>query len=404
MSHPAASPDQPVNMDTSILDSSPEQSPRRSWRNSRRAPAPEPVRPQRSSRRSRYSSASSHLRSLREPAPLTESPRRSSTRGRPLQRDRSPLPQNAPLRIVQPPSLLTLPLPPRPMPAPGATSARPPRVPVPKDLRSKLLERGLPRAPSPQPARELSPQPGTSTGIRHQPFRPYGLLGSSDSTLTAPSPQHQSTRRLERSSPEELFVAPAPPRRSRSPVRAAPPRSPPRRVTTREHAPVRTPPRPPTDYTQLPRTPGYSSPEPDPVLDLTRLPRPVLPRASSPSASEAPWDNFTPEPEAPAPAAPPPVPQPDVPLAWGHVVDIVYNSGLIDTDSLPHSPEPVQSVIGGPQPTVRPRTALPPSPLAAAALPAAMRSCWGGPWASSAQHQPPFPQRGSTPRSFGLGA
>ena len=173
-------------------------------------------------------------------------------------------------------------------------------------------------------------------------------------------------------------MAPAPPRRSRSPVRAAPPRSPPRRVTTREHAPVRTPPRPPTDYTQLPRTPGYSSPEPDPVLDLTRLPRPVLPRASSPSASEAPWDNFTPEPEAPAPAAPPPVPQPDVPLAWGHVVDIVYNSGLIDTDSLPHSPEPVQSVIGGPQPTVRPRTALPPSPLAAAALPAAMRSCWGG--------------------------
>ena len=198
MSNPqAASPSQPATMDTSFLDSSPEQSPRRSWRSSRRAPAPEPVRPQRSSRRSRYSSASSHLRSLREPAPLMESPvRHSSTRGRPqADRDRSPLPQSAPLRSVQPPSLLSLPLPPRPMAAPGATSSRPPRVPVPRDLRSKLMERGLPRAPSPQPARELSPQPGTSTGIRHQPFRPYGLLGSSDGPIT-PAPVNQATGAL----------------------------------------------------------------------------------------------------------------------------------------------------------------------------------------------------------------
>ena len=395
MSKPATtSPSQPAQMDTSILDSSPEESPRRSWRTSRRAPASESDRPQRSSRRSRYSSASSHFRSLREQAPLPDSPpRRSSTRGRPqAARDRSPLDQSAPSRQVQAPSLLTLPLPPRPMPAPGSTSARPPHAPVPRDLRSKLTARGLPKATSPQPVREPSPQPGTSTGIRHSPFRPYRLLGSSESTLTAPSPPRQSTRRLAPSSSEELFVAPPPPRRSRSPVRAPRPRSPPRRVTTREHAPVRTPPCPATDYTQFLRTPGYSSPEQDTVLDLTRLPRPLLPRASSPSASEAPWDNFTPEPEAPAPAAPPPV-QPEAPLAWGHVVDIVYNSGLIDSDSLPRSPEPVQSVIGGPQPTERRRLSLPPSPLVAAALPAAMRSCWGGPWSSSAQHQPPPPTR-----------
>ena len=385
----------PAPVDTSILDSSPEQSPRRSWRHSRRTPAPEPVR-QRSSRRSRYSSASSHFRSLRETAPLTDSPSRQlSTRGRAQSaRDRSPLASSAPSRTVQAPSLLTLPLPPRPVGLSESTSARPPRAPVPRDLRSKLAARGLPRAPSPQPpAREPSPQPGTSTGIRHSPFNPYRLLGSSESTLTAPSPPRQSTRRLVPSSPEVLFVAPPPPRRSRSPTRAPRPRSPPRRVTTREHAPTRTPPRPATDYTQFPRTPGYSSPEPDPVLDLTRLPRPVLPRASSPSASETPWDHFSPEPEAPAPVAPPEVPQPEAPLSWGHVVDIVFNSGLINSDCLPKSPEPVQSVIGGPQPSERRRLSLPPSPLAAAALPAAMRSCWGGPWSSSAQHQPPPPTR-----------
>ena len=37
------------------------------------------------------------------------------------------------------------------------------------------------------------------------------------------------------------------------------------------------------------------------------------------------------------------------------------------------------------------KTSLPPSPLVAASLPAAMQSCWGGAWSSSAQHQPPPP-------------
>ena len=52
------------DMDTSVLDSSPEQSPRRSWKESRRPPAPEPRTTRQSSRRSRYSSAPSRSWSL----------------------------------------------------------------------------------------------------------------------------------------------------------------------------------------------------------------------------------------------------------------------------------------------------------------------------------------------------
>ena len=383
MPSPPPSSQPAADMDTSVLDSSPDQSPRRSWKDSRRPPAPEPRTTRQSSRRSRYSSATSRPRSLREPAPLMETPTRPpSTRGRtPTVRDRSPL-----VALEQP---APMPAPRQPQGPVAPATSRQSTAPSPRDLRDTLTARGLP-APL-LPARDPSPQPGTSTGIRHPPFFPRRLLGSSDSTLTAPSPQPRSTWRPAHSSPEEFSAAPPPPRRSRSPFRAPRPRSPPRKTSGRERAPARTPPRPQREILVLPRTPGYSSPEADPVLDVTRMYRPPVPPRDSPSASEVPWDRRSSEPEVPAPADPPQEAPADAPLAWGHVVDFIYHSGLVDTASLPVTPTPVQSVIGGPQAPEPRKTALPPSPLAAASLSAAMRSCWGGPWSSYAQHQPPPP-------------
>ena len=96
-------------------------------------------------------------------------------------------------------------------------------------------------------------------------------------------------------------------------------------------------------------------------------------------------------PTSPVRAPLPPAPAPEAPLGWLDIVELVYQSGLIDTANIPVSPVPVRSVIGGPQATVRRRTALPPSPLASACLPSAMRSCWGGTWSGFATHQPPPP-------------
>ena len=103
------------------------------------------------------------------------------------------------------------------------------------------------------------------------------------------------------------------------------------------------------------------------------------------------WDQFSSVTVAQSiPPAPQP-PVPEAPLQWTDLVAMIYDSGLIDPATIPETPAPVQSIIGGPQVLERRKTALPPSPLAAAALPAAMRACWGGDWPSYAQHQPPPP-------------
>ena len=154
--------------------------------------------------------------------------------------------------------------------------------------------------------------------------------------------------------------------------------------------PVHTPPRLLPEVLELPRTPGfYSSPEGDPGLDITRLPRPYPVDTDSVADEDPQWDQYS---ASTVPAASlEQLPSADTPLSWVHVVDLVYRSGFIDTTTLPPSPEPVRSIIGGPQALPKRKQALPPSPLAAASLPAAMRSCWGGTWSSHAQHQPPPP-------------
>ena len=157
--------------------------------------------------------------------------------------------------------------------------------------------------------------------------------------------------------------------------------------------PQGTPPR--TPPLALPRTPGcYSSSEERPtrtILDFTRLPLRTEPEVRSTTGTDAPWDRMSPV--SSRPSSPPPgvsnEAAPEVPLSWYTVVDTVYESGMIDPASIPASPPPVRSVIGGPPPAKRRRCALPPSPLTSACLPGAMRSCWGGPWPNHLQHQPP---------------
>lgn len=104
------------------------------------------------------------------------------------------------------------------------------------------------------------------------------------------------------------------------------------------------------------------------------------------SENERPWDQFSDTQDLDSTAA-----ERDAPLTWPHIVQVIYDSGLIDPATLPVSPEPVRSVIGGPVAAEKRRVSLPPSPLTRASLPTAMRSCWGGTWPTSASHQPPPP-------------
>ena len=409
-------------------DSSPEVSPRRSWRTDNLRPAappdPQPGRTRSSSRRSRRSTASTQPRPRRGHQDSGTPPSRpADTRGRsapPLPaRERSPLVhprdssrrQRAPSpRSTQAPS--RQPSAPKPSDlslltrtihqVPSSTRApSPQRSRAPPTLRSgtqvlpaATASPSRSRAAAPQPLRPLptpvpgviaqgtrtpprspSPQPGTSTGLRGTPFQPYLVRGSSESTLTAPSPSRDYGRPRP-PSPKVLFMGPP---------AAVPPRPRP------ADPPMRTPPRLSPEAFILPRTPGhFSSPEMDQGLDLTRLIRSQIPETDSVGDDEPDWDRFSTS-TVPAPTQPPQLPNTDTPLSWVHIVDLVYQSGLMDTSALPASPEPVRSVIGGPQQAAKRKVALPPSPLAAASLPSAMRSCWGGNWSSSAQHQPPPP-------------
>ena len=360
MTSPASS-SRPAVIDE--MDSSPEVSPRRSWRTTSQRP-PEFTfqhHGRSSSLPQPRSSASSHSRSRRVPSPQPP-PRRSRTRGRsprPHTRERSPLAR----------------------PAATATS----RVSVHSRLGNA--------APSPAPARgpvhsrlgtpviPTSPQPGTSTGIYRPPPPLMRIPVSSSSTWTAPSPKTAETRPA---SPEvSARATPARPLlqlQPRTPVPVLP--APPPPV-------LRTPPRRAVDESdfELPRTPGnYSSPE----LDLTRHIR--LPIADYESTEEdTQWDQFSSVTVAQSVPPVPQVPAPEAPLTWMDLVELVYSSGLIDPSAIPQTPAPVQSLIGGPQAPEKRKSALPPSPLAAACLPAAMRACWGGDWPSYAQHQPPPP-------------
>ena len=228
------------------------------------------------------------------------------------------------------------------------------------------------------PVIPLSPQPGPSSGIlRPPPPLTRIVRGSSESTLTAPSPDPRSAR------------APPASRPGAPPTRPAPPLDLPRPVFVPAPAPpvVKTPPRRVQRHVPLPRTPGYSSPEHD--LDLTRLPRPVVADVDS-TEEDSHWDQFSSATVAHSPPAPQ-QPAPEAPLPWGHIVELIYNSGLVDPATIPPEPVPVLSVIGGPQAPERRRLALPPSPLTAASMPAAMRAAWGGDWPGFALHQPPPP-------------
>ena len=193
----------------------------------------------------------------------------------------------------------------------------------------------------------------------------------SESTLTASSP-HQQRRTPPEQPPPRVTVTP---RRRPQPPRDQP-RTPPGVIYVPE-------------ILELPRTPGhFSSPDNSPGLDLTRAPRRQLP-PPSPGDSDRPWDQFSAVSEGPT--ASEHQEQPETPLTWTHVVDLVYRSGMVDPSTVPTSPEPVRSVIGGPLPVEKRRVALPPSPLTTACLSSAMKSCWGGPWPTSSQHQPPPP-------------
>ena len=333
-------------------ESSPELSPRRSWRGSSRPPRDPPHQTPglaaHSRRRTQRSPATSHSRERRAPGAPGSPTRHSATRGRPTERstrERSPLAHSSRVRPQRPPV----------------------DVPIPT---------GQERSSGRSPQRK-----------------------GSESTWTAPSPGSMGLRPIS-VSPDRSSRAPPPSRKHRSPViQESRQPSPPRRVRPsppgdfqQRRSPARTPPRLLPEILELPRTPGhFSSPEQDQGLDLTRMPRPVPSRAPSPSVSEGQWDRFSTVSDETAPAVPPQLPSAEAPLSWTHMVELVYQSGLVDTNSLPRSPVPVRSVIGGPQPAEKRKVALPPAPLAAACLPAAMRSCWGGNWSDSAQHQPPPP-------------
>ena len=318
--------------------SSPESSPRRSWRpdqpgskrgkkrrRSRGSPSPQrPSSPAGTARPGRVNSAT-------PPRPSTSPPGR--------RRARSTSPPASPGRSQQGTPRLqrvrAVSSPPGPRTAAAAAAGR---------------------APSPLPSL-LIPR-GGATGGR--------LQLSLESTLSATSPEcHPPIRSL-------VIPAAQPARRALTPE---PPRTPPR-----------------CESPGIPRTPGYSSDERPPRrLDFTRtLPVELDVTAQS---GDTPWDLLS---QAESVRSPPPVGFPadalqDVPLSWYTVVDTVFQSGLVDRLALPESPQPVRSVIGGPPPAKRRRTALPPSPLAAASLSSAMRSCWGGDWPTHLQHQPPPP-------------
>ena len=285
-----------------LSDSLQEKSPSRSWRNSS-SQRPERPAPSSSSRR-RRSQASSRSRCSRDAAPTVwdvstwtrpsptpstrgRSPRRSSARGRTHSRDRSPLPSST-------------------------------RTVVLHDRTG---------APSPQPLlRSLD----SATNIT------VHVWGSSESTLTADSPTATQSQ-------TEHATAPAP--SDRPPARSAgaasshrapakrpeptqhrvqlpvqpPPRapSPPRDRPARVALPPCTPPPPGPGDLELPRTPGnYSSPEVEPVLDVTRLPRPRHLPAASPATSDGQWDRWSTAPDTPVRAPPPPPPAQETPLSW----------------------------------------------------------------------------------------
>ena len=345
------------------MDSSPDLSPRRMWRTSSLRPQ-EPTLRHHGQQRS-YSSQpprSSSQRSRRAPSPQ-QPPRRTSARGRsPRTRERSPLTQAPP-----------------PAPRGPVHSRLGIRAPSPPSTRASVHSRlGTPVIPA-------SPQPGPSSGIIRPPpplTRIYARH-SSESTLTAPSPDPRATTGRPRPS---ATITSAPPSRPALALDLQRLRSP--RPEARSPAPpvVQTPTRLDEDGFEVPRTPGYSSPE----LDLTRLPRPVVAEVET-TEEDSNWDRYT---DATVAHSPPPAPQqplPEAPLHWHHIVDLIYSSGLVDLSALPPEPVPVQSVIGGPQAPAKKRESLPPSPLTAASLPAAMHACWGGDWTSHAQHQPPPP-------------
>ena len=243
----------------------------------------------------------------------------------------------------------------------------------PSQRRQSPVSGSASRAPSSRKASSstrASP-PATQSSRRHRASSSH--RPDSESTLTASSPQRHSG-----TPPGRL------PRATGTPERRPPPS---RDQSDRPQTP------PDVHYVpeilQLPRTPGrFSSPDSSPGLDLTRAPRRQLPPAS-PGASDRPWDQFSVSSEAPTASVT--QDQPEAPLHWTHVVDLVYRSGMVDPSAIPPTPEPVRSVIGGPVPVERRPVALPPSPLATACMSSAMRSCWGGPWTTSGQHQPPPP-------------
>ena len=423
---------------TTVLDydSSPEVSPRRSWRTTTSRPQEPPVlqpgRTRSASHRSRRATAARQQLDSRPPS--TPPSRPVDARGRSAPpvpaRDRSPLgptrgtrtviahgpPAPSPQRnlvlptrtITQTPMEDRAPSPQRSRapptvsararspslwtPSPRHTRARSPQVPP--DYVAPLPQQPLIIQRHVTPPRAASPQPGTSSGVRGTPFRRTLIRGSSESTLTAPSPLRDRHPRSQ--SPEVVVMGPPPTRRTQPPAPA------PQRPCLPDPGLLpQTPPRHAPETLVLPRTPGYlSSPEDERRLDLTRRPRPLHADNDSFTEEDGQWDRFSVSTE-PAPPAPPQLPE--TPLSWVHIVDLVYKSGLIDSSALPSSPEPVRSVIGGPQTTSKTKVALPPSPLAAASLPSAMKSCWGGTWSSHAQHQPPPPKCCPSPGPIHMG-
>ena len=256
LSNPPAAPG-------NLSDSSPEKSPSRSWRSSSVQRSSQPAPPSSQRRRSQ---APSRTRRSREAAPTGDpsvwdvstwerpspalstrgrSPSTVSARGRSHTRDRSPL----------------------------ASVSR------------TVIIHDDPRGPSPQPLmRPLATGSSMTVHVR----------GSSESTLTADSPAASQRPPVSAATANPPDLPPA--RRSRSqgshrtpPERPVPPPprvplpvgpspqapSPPRELPVRVTLPPCTPPPPGPGDLVLPRTPGnYSSPEVEPVLDVTRLPQP----------------------------------------------------------------------------------------------------------------------------------
>jgi len=139
-----------------------------------------------------------------------------------------------------------------------------------------------------------------------------------------------------------------------------------------------TPPRGVHDFLQefrVPVTPG-SSPGPHRRAPLDIAGFVPGPMSASPATSSGqwPWDEFSQSSPMPSGSV---VAETHPPLAWHHVVDVVYNSGLVDLAHLPVTPAPTQSVIGGPVVPPKRRVALPPAPLALASVDNAVRACWG---------------------------